>query len=69
MHGDSNSVVYHLSQQQQIMHLIQKASEPSVLFEFYDDTPPFAKKQIQFEVPVSGEAKSLVMTDLRSPQD
>ena len=65
----SNSVVYHLPQQQQIMHVIQKSSEPSVLFEFYDDTPPFAKKQIQFEVPVSGEAKSLVMTDLRSPQD
>ena len=69
MGSGSNSVVYHLPQQQQIMHVIQKSSEPSVLFEFYDDTPPFAKKQIQFEVPVSGEAKSLVMTDLRSPPD
>ena len=44
--GQSNSVVYHLTQQQQIMHVMQKGEEPNVLFEFYDDTPPFAKKQI-----------------------
>ena len=51
LHSGNNSVVYQIPQQQQILLIVKKRGAHKVDFEFYDDTPPFSKKRMEFSVP------------------
>ena len=69
MHSGNNSVVYQLAHQQQILLMVKKRGTTSVAFEFYDDTPPFAKKRHEFAVQTATDARAMLLTDLRAAPD